>query len=430
MSLTEKSQQKEHLLNALSRYWPQNLELVEQLPVHPIDIRSINNYVKLVSICMPDWATECGIDGYILVPEEAAKDGMNWRKVDWWLAAFLMLECWHERCWEKQHGSIHSFSFRLQGWDTRIWERAWVNRIALFLRSWAAQTVGKGSEILFGALPEANFVITHDVDAIKKTIPIRLKQGSFNLYNAVRLMLSGNTHAAFDKFKAFLNFSLGNENWWTLERLLELEKRKDIKAHFNFFADPRRKTLKRWLMDPCYSLDTQKMQVLFEAIRQANATIGLHPTYDAWSSSKLLMAQKHNLENQAKCEVVSCRQHWLRFAWDNTWSAQSVAGLKQDTTLMFNDRPGFRASAALSWQPCKSSQPHTINVLPTVLMDSQFYDYKAFTSYERKASLEYWVDEIKAVRGEVAVLWHPHTLTNDYGWSEGFDTLLRAIKGE
>ena len=430
MSLIETTQQKEHLLNALSRYWPKHRKLVEQLPVHPVDICSTNNYVRLVSISMPDWAIGCGIDGQLLVPEEAVRDGLDWKKVDWWLAAFLMLECWHERCWEKQYGSIHSYSFRLQGWDPRIWERAWVNRIALFLRSWAAQLANKESEFLFGTLPEANIVITHDVDAIKKTLPIRLKQGGFNLYNAIRLMLCGNTHAALDKFKAFLKFSLGNENWWTLEWLLELEKRKDIKAHFNFYADPRRKTLKRWLMDPWYSLDTEKMQEMFESIRQTNSTIGLHPTYDAWGSSQLLMEQKHYLENQAKCEVVSCRQHWLRFAWDNTWSAQSVAGLKQDTTLMFNDRPGFRASAALLWQPWQLSEPHTINVLPTVLMDSQFYDYQILNSSERKASLEYWIDEVKKVRGEMAVLWHPHTLTNDYGWQEGFDTLLQAIREE
>jgi len=428
MSLTKKPEQKDHLLKALSRYWPKNRELVEQLPVHPIDIRSTNNYVSLVSICLPDWATECGVDGYILVPEESAKDGVDWRKVDWWLAAFLMLECWHERCWEKQHGPIHSFSFRLQGWDPRLWERAWVNRIALFLRSWAAQVAGKNSEFLFGALPKANIVVTHDVDAIKKTFPIRLKQGGFNLYNAFRLILRGDTHSAFDKFKAFLKFTLGNEDWWTLEWLLELEKREGIKAHFNFYADHRPKTLKRWLMDPWYSLDSKKMQSFFEAIKQANATIGLHPTYDAWESSQLLMAQKHHLENKAKCEVKSCRQHWLRFAWDKTWSAQSDAGLKQDTTLMFNDRPGFRASAALSWKPWNSSQLHTINEMPTVLMDSQFYDYQTLNSSERKASLECWVDEVKAVRGEAAVLWHPHTLTNDYSWQEGFGALLRAIK--
>ena len=48
-----------------------------------------------------------------------------------------MLECWHERIWEKKFGPIHSYSFRLKGWDNRVWDYAWVNRIALFLKSWS-----------------------------------------------------------------------------------------------------------------------------------------------------------------------------------------------------------------------------------------------------------------------------------------------------
>ena len=42
-----------------------------------------------------------------------------------------MLEGWHERIWEKVHGCIHSYSFRLKGWDTRAWDHAWVNRCYL-----------------------------------------------------------------------------------------------------------------------------------------------------------------------------------------------------------------------------------------------------------------------------------------------------------
>ena len=62
------------------------------------------------------------------------------------------------------------------------------------------------------------------------------------------------------------------------------------------------------------------------------------------------------------------------------------------------------------------------------MMDSHFYDYSFMTDLEREANMSEWINEIKFVKGDSAVLWHPHTLTNDYGWENGFLQLLKLIK--
>ena len=51
---------------------------------------------------------------------------------------------------------------------------------ALFLRAWAAHEQNSCPEDLFGLKPKANIFITHDVDAIKKTIPIH---GGYQLFD-------------------------------------------------------------------------------------------------------------------------------------------------------------------------------------------------------------------------------------------------------
>ncbi len=96
---------------------------------------------------------------------------------------------------------------------------------------------------------------------------------------------------------------------------------------------------------------------------------------------------------------------------------------------MFNDRAGFRNASAIGWSPWNQSffRPHDLSALPTVLMDSHLYDYKPMSPESRRRAVTHWVEECRAVCGQVAVLWHPHTLTPDYGWRAGLEELIDKI---
>jgi len=284
-----------HVLTALERYWQRGRENVEALPVtegeFPLDV----TYPRYVLISLPGWAA-CGVDGFLLVPEEACALGRDWRHVDWWLASFLMLECWHERVWELEHGPIHSYSFRLREWDDRIWQRAWVNRIALFLRSWAAREQGRSEEDLFGPIPQAEIVITHDVDAIAKTLPIRLKQCTFKLFNAGRSIVAGDLRRSAASIRQAAHFLFGRDDWWVMDNLLDMEQQAGIHSHFNFHADRRKKSVKRWFFDPGYDVSSDRLVTFMQTVREKGCAVGLHPSFDAWQVSALIRAQKETLE--------------------------------------------------------------------------------------------------------------------------------------
>jgi hypothetical protein len=339
-----------------------------------------------------------------------------------------MLECWHERAWENTHGPIHSYSLRLRKWDERVWQRTWVNRIALFLRSWAAHEQGRTEQDLFGPISQAEILITHDVDAVAKTLPIRLKQCAFNLFNAGRNLAAGSPRRTVANISNAARFLFSGDDWWILDNLTQIERQAGIRSHFNFYADKRKKSLKRWLFDPSYDIGTDSLIRFMRGARAQGWTIGLHPGFDAWQDSEIIREQKQKLEAVLGHEISSCRQHWLRFSWRDTWTAQEKAGLGLDTTLMFNDRPGFRNASALQWKPwnAEAGSRHGIQALPTVLMDSHLYDYQSMDNEERKNHISAWIDEIKQVGGQAALLWHPHTLTKTYAWGQGFDDLIRA----
>ena len=425
LKLPERDVLINHVIQSLAIYWTKNTDSLYSLPVQENkDSSNLTIPLKLKLVALPDWASDCGVDGSILVPRECMSretGQISWRQVDWWLAVFLLLEGWHERLWEKTKGVIHSYSFRLRGWDSRAWDHAWVNRIAIFLRRWVERERG--------SLPKAKITLTHDVDAVSKTMPIRFKQAAFNLFNALRLFSRGEMQeAAISSFKA-IRMLFGQGDWNVFEELLKMESDIGLSAVYHFYADDRRKTPKRWLFDPSYDISSDLLKSLLSKLQDAGHEVGLHPAFDSWRDSECIAKQKNILEESTDSIISSCRQHWLRFSWEDTWAAQSKCGIKNDSTLMFNDRPGFRNSSCLSWNPWnpKKSEPHRLRSVNSILMDSHLYDYHSLTDEKRKAEITCWVKECKEAFGECSFLWHPHTLSREYGWRGGLECLLNEI---
>ena len=390
---------------------------------------AISPPLRLQVVAVPHWAADAAVEGKLLVPYEVLPANTQtsadtWRSVDWLLAAFLLLEGWHERLWEHQYGPIHSYSLGLKDWDERVWHEPGL--IALDCSPPVSYPAFKNPEAQLGPLQNP-YSVTHDVDAVQKTLPIRLKQGAFKLFNAVRAARKGQFIQSAQHIGRATRFFLSWEDWWVFDRLIAVEKFSRVHATWHFYADSRRKSFKRWLLDPGYEIDMPSQRKLIQKLKQEGHQIGLHPAFDTWQSTSLLAAAR----------VVSNISLALFFTAASTGSdlvedtnAQASVGLRQDTTLMFNDRPGYRTSTALAWQPwCPSSRScHAITILPTVLMDSHCYDYKPMTTQQRRESIKHWINECKAVRGEIAVLWHPHTLSMDYGWSFGFHELINIIQ--
>jgi hypothetical protein len=403
------------------------VNLPDSLPMPP----------ALKNVTLPDWAAEFGVEGCLLVPAECLAEGPKpaWQRTDWLTAAGWYLDAMAERSYEQRHGPIHSYALRLKDWDERLWQHAWVNRMALFLRRWAAREHNANEIDLLGPLPDAEIILTHDVDAIDKTSAIRFKQSVFHCINAARAMAHVKPTAAARKLAKACSFAFEAADYWRLEEIIRLEQRAGLRSVFHLYAGPRTsKTLTRRLMDPAYTCTDPRLQTFYPRAIDAGFEIGLHPSFDAWNNTDALAAQSRQLQEAVGHPIRAVRQHWLRFSWNTTWQAQQQAGLRRDTTLGFNDRPAFRTGAALCYQPWDptATAPLSIESLPLVFMDSHFYDYCPSGDTEKTGlaeAMRRWVDEIRFVRGQASVLWHPRTLSPDYGWRDGFDILLEQLTG-
>jgi hypothetical protein len=420
-----------YLLQAGERYWPRGRDALQELPIPRVGAYS-GAYER---VPLPGWAAGLGpgqprsllVDSARL----ASGAGEPHERCDWWGAAWDLLTGVAEQRAEERRGPVHSYALRT-GLPVELFERAWVNWILLFLRRWAARAQGRPEEEVFGPLPEASIDLTHDVDAVDKTRAIRVKRAAFSTVNLARLTLRGRLRGALAQVGDLRRGLRGSDDYWCFDEIRALEEEHDVRSTFHVYAGQRSwREPHLYLLDPSYDVAQPRLVAELRSLRAGGWTVGLHPSFASWRDPARLEAERRALESAAGGPVERCRQHWLRFSWEQTWVAQEAAGLRLDSTLGFNDRPGFRVSACLKHRPwlLGHAQPLRLEALPMVLMDSHLYDYAALGPEERAVRMKTVLDEVRAVRGEASVVWHQRVMSPDYGWGEGYALLLRLLHG-
>jgi len=434
MTASSPGKQRRYAIDALGRYCRRGAEAVLELEMPRLEAWGPGPLPPQADcVAVPEWAEDLGVDGGLLVPAHLIESGEApaWARTDWLGAVFWYISGSAERAVEKLHGPIHSYAFRLKGWDPRLWERAWVNRIALFLRRWAARQRGVGEDSLFGPLPEPEIIITHDVDAIAKTMAIRLKQSAFRAFCALRALCRGRLRLSVGKLGSAAGFLFRSGDYWCFDRMTEMEQRRGVRSRFYFYGGGASRS-KRRLLDPAYDVGDPRVQQELRDLHANGWTVGVHLSYNSWCDAESMREERARVEESLGAPVTSCRQHWLCFSWERTWPAQEEAGFELDATLGFNDRPAFRNGTALAFHPWdwQSGGPMRLTALPMVFMDSHFYDYAEHSEAEQQKEMQCRLDEIRFVRGTATVLWHQRVLSPDYGWATGFETLLSMIGDE
>ncbi len=427
---------KDILTLLFKKYFPLgNFEHVISLPIITSELPFSNDNISIV---LPDWASDIGIGNpsCILVPKSCVVDNVNslqWENVDWWRALFHMVTCQSECEYESKHGSVHSYASRLPKDFDEQWDYAWVNRIVLFLRRWAAIKDDKSEEELFGKKPPGKIYLTHDVDYVSKTLALRFKQSVFSLYNIVKSIFSGDLKGTYTNFGNLFRFTFGAGKYWQFQKIMHMEGEFDLTSIWNFYggAGGFKRSFTELVLDPAYRVNDEKLSEQIRNLKSMGHSIGLHQGFYSWRDARRMLTEKKRVEKSLGKNIYSCRQHWLRFSFANTWKSQEAATFQLDTTLGFNERSGFRNSAALllpAWINAEQRFSETLETLPMVLMDSHLFDYGQMNSDERKKIIDHILDEIDFVGGEATVIWHQRVFHKDYNWGEDYRYLLEGIK--
>ena len=77
------------------------------------------------------------------------------------------------------------------------------------------------------------------------------------------------------------------------------------------------------------------MAELIKTMDREGWEIGLHPSWNAHADLDEIIYQKQQLENVLGHSIQSVRQHFLKYDPLHTYSIQSLAGFKYDSTMGF-----------------------------------------------------------------------------------------------
>jgi len=158
-------------------------------------------------------------------------------------------------------------------------------------------------------------------------------------------------------------------------------------------------------------------QNLIEQI-SAKYPVGIHPSYLASSSNKILSSEKMKLEKITNNNVISSRFHFLKFKLPHSYNHLVENNILQDYSMAYANKIGFRASTCKGFQFFNLIENKTQNleIFSPCVMDVTLKNAENLTPNEAILVIENLKEEVKKVGGNFISIWHNSNLTNTPEW--------------
>ena len=179
--------------------------------------------------------------------------------------------------------------------------------------------------------------------------------------------------------------------------------------------------------DKNISIKSKALQQLYRSIAD-KYEVGIHPSWKSGDVSResgiqrseknLLQKEIHTLNNIIQKDIVSSRQHYLRFTLPDTYRQLIALGMKHEHSMGYGSINGFRASYTLPfyWFDLKENKITGLMVHPFCYMEANSFFEQKYSAEQAVAELQQYHDIVKSVNGEFITLFHNHFLTEQPQW--------------
>ena len=159
---------------------------------------------------------------------------------------------------------------------------------------------------------------------------------------------------------------------------------------------------------PKHDKNTYKLKDYASELQNAisqDIKIGIHPKYDSYLNCQSLKDDVESLQSFLGSPVKLVRQHYLRFSVPETWRFQVEANLKEDSTMIFPHKAGFRNGVCYRFPvfDFKADQQLDIYESPLLLMETSYLNSGFDELLNDAKSI---VQSVKQYNGNFVLLWH------------------------
>lgn len=164
----------------------------------------------------------------------------------------------------------------------------------------------------------------------------------------------------------------------------------------------------------------------------AKAEIGIHPGYASQGNTKGISKEKQALEKVLNKKITKSRQHFLKMTLPNTYRNLIRSGIREDFTMGYHDRAGFRAGTCTPFLffDLEKNETTRLQVYPFAVMDITLRQYMQLNPTEALQVIMQLMDQVKKVQGTWVNLWHNESVS-DYrewsGWRSVFESTLQMM---
>jgi hypothetical protein len=152
----------------------------------------------------------------------------------------------------------------------------------------------------------------------------------------------------------------------------------------------------------------------------SNYQVGVHPSYRSNDAIEILDKEIKRVETLTQQTVVRSRQHYLKLSLPETYRRLLQLGIKEDWTLGFAERIGWRAgiTTPFYWFDLERNEATDLLLYPNAAMDVTLQQYMKYSPDEAKTALKTLAERCQSVDGTFITIWHNSSFYDQEGWAD------------